>query len=240
MLKKWPKTVGAAVLLLVLALAAQICTARADLIEPDWPDNLPGRWSFLWDEQQSGEAPGEAVRGTLDFGEDGQAAFTCFGSDDKYLYSCTGTWSLRETDEGIWLMTLVFTSTDDPLYEGKEYRAENVYDVYEESWTEDSSLVTALIIYPWGDAEVSPFIDAFGWDSLALYRVLEPNMRVVKCKSFVSLRVFPSTSSERLVKVPLGAQVLALPEYGETNGFIWCAYGDMYGYILEEYLQPIE
>ncbi len=240
MLRKWPKGAGTAVLLFALILAAQVCTASADLIEPDWPDNLPGRWSESWDEVQMGENPGEAVGRELELGEDGQAAIRYSGWNDKYLYSYSGTWSLEETAEGYWLMTLLFTSTDNPLYEGREYRTENVYDVYEESWIEDSSLVTALIFTPMGEAEASPFIDGYGWDDAALYREVEPNMRVVKCKSFVSLRVGPSTSAERLAKVPLGARVLAMPEYGETNGFIWCAYGDQYGYILAEYLKPIE
>ena len=240
MLKKWLKGVCTAILLLALVLAAQVCTAKADLLEPDWPDNLPGRWSNLWDGEETGEDPDEVVRGELELGEDGRMIFSCFGWSDKYLYSCAGTWSLEETAEGYWLMTLEFTSTDNPRYEGREYRAECLYDVYEEAWAEDSSLVTALIFTALSDAESSPFIDAFGWDGCALYRVLEPNMRVVKCKSFVSLRVGPSTSAERLAKVPLGAQVLGIPEYGEINGFIWCAYGSEYGYILAEYLEPIE
>ena len=65
-------------------------------------------------------------------------------------------------------------------------------------------------------------------------------MRVVNCKNFVSLRAKPAASSARLAKVPLGALVLALPGAEEQNGFVWCTYRDEYGYILAEYLQPVE
>ena len=68
MLKKWLKGVSTAVILLALVLAAQGCTAKADLIEPDWPDNLPGRWSNLWDGEETGEDPDEVVEGELELG----------------------------------------------------------------------------------------------------------------------------------------------------------------------------
>ena len=90
---------------------------------------------------------------------------------------------------------------------------------------------------------VSPFTEVYGEDcagGLALHREQGPNMRVVKCKEFVSLREARSTSAKRLAKVPLGALVLAFPEYGEENGFIYCVYHDEEGFILAEYLSPAD
>ena len=34
--------------------------------------------------------------------------------------------------------------------------------------------------------------------------------------------------------------VLAYPEFGEKDGFILCVYHDEYGYILADYLEPVE
>lgn len=99
---------------------------------------------------------------------------------------------------------------------------------------------TYLILEETGCSGVSPFTDLYGYPSAALHREQGPNMRVVNCSHYVSLREKRSTASARLAKVPLGAQVLAFPEAGEENGFIQCVYHDEYGYILSEYLRPVE
>ena len=65
-------------------------------------------------------------------------------------------------------------------------------------------------------------------------------MKVVNCSSYVSLRAKRSKSAKRLAKIPLGAKVIAFPEAGEEKGFLWCLYQGTYGYILKEYLQPVE
>ena len=87
---------------------------------------------------------------------------------------------------------------------------------------------------------VSPFEAYYGDPIPALHRDRGPNMRVVNCKEFVSLRETRSTSAPRLMKVPLGAKVLAFPEYGDAKGFIYCVYQGEEGYILKDYLQLIE
>ena len=87
---------------------------------------------------------------------------------------------------------------------------------------------------------MTPFEEMYGYDGAALYSRKEPNMRVVKCSSYVSLRTKRSKSSARLLKVPLGALVLAFPESGEENGFLLCLYHNEYGFILKEYLEPVE
>ena len=67
---------------------------------------------------------------------------------------------------------------------------------------------------------------------------LADNMFVVNCKEWVSLRKSPSTSSERLMKVPLDATVTDC-EWVDGN-FTRCTYEGVTGYILDKYLEPIE
>ena len=62
-------------------------------------------------------------------------------------------------------------------------------------------------------------------------------MTVVNCEEWVSLRAKPDTQSERLNKVPLGAQVTAW-DVG-SDSFYRCQYQDASGYILKKYLQLV-
>ena len=64
-------------------------------------------------------------------------------------------------------------------------------------------------------------------------------MQVVNCSDYVSLRKAADKSSARIERVPLGALVLAYPEE-EQNGFILCVYHSEYGYILADYLAPVD
>ena len=75
---------------------------------------------------------------------------------------------------------------------------------------------------------------------LALHREHGPNARIVNCRDYVSLRAKRSTGSARLAKVPLGAMVMAFPEFGGENGFTLCEYQGKTGYILTEYLELSE
>ena len=136
---------------------------------------------------------------------------------------------------------LHFIATGTPAYAGSAYSVECVYDAYTESWVENDTEFTYLILNPLLSCTgVSPFEEVYGDANVALHREKGPNMRVVRCKEFVSLRETRSTTAKRLAKVPLGALVLAYPEYGEANGFLYCVYHDEEGYILAEYLQPLE
>ena len=67
---------------------------------------------------------------------------------------------------------------------------------------------------------------------------LADTMVVVNCDEWVSLRKSPSTSSERLKKVPLYDYVFDCT--WAENGFVRCTYQDTTGYILEKYLEPLE
>lgn len=60
------------------------------------------------------------------------------------------------------------------------------------------------------------------------------DMIVVNCEEWVSLRDYPSTSAARKVKVPLGETVDDCVRAG--NGFIYCNYRGISGYILSKYL----
>lgn len=57
---------------------------------------------------------------------------------------------------------------------------------------------------------------------------------VVNCDEWVSLRLYPDTSSDRLAKVPFGAKVNDCFE--ADNGFYYCEYNGTTGYILSKYL----
>jgi len=62
------------------------------------------------------------------------------------------------------------------------------------------------------------------------------DMEVVNCKEWVSLRELPSTRSERLVKVSLGAIVSDCRKVNDA--WIYGLYDGHGGYILAEYLEP--
>ena len=60
------------------------------------------------------------------------------------------------------------------------------------------------------------------------------DMQVVNCNDWVSLRSGPSTSSRRIARVPAGTVVYGC--YPDENGFIWCNFGGLCGYISSDYL----
>ena len=60
------------------------------------------------------------------------------------------------------------------------------------------------------------------------------DMQVVNCNDWVSLRSGPSTSSKRIARVPAGTVVYGC--YPDENGFIWCNFGGLCGYISSDYL----
>ena len=192
---------------------------------------LPGQWAEEY----------EGAGTVLTLEENGKMSLYCYGVDGGFAYTCEGTWSYEPVPNRSSELTLLFTSTDNPSYEGREYSVECEYAAYTESWVENDTLITCLILNPpISCSGVSPFEEVYGEDMAALHREQGPNMRVVKCKEFVSLREARSTSAKRLAKVPLGALVLAFPEYGEENGFIYCVYHDEEGFILAEYLSPAD
>ena len=59
-------------------------------------------------------------------------------------------------------------------------------------------------------------------------------MKVVNCQAWVSLRRTPSTTANRIAKVPLGATVSNCSR--ATDRFIYCEYNGVKGYVLSEYL----
>lgn len=63
-------------------------------------------------------------------------------------------------------------------------------------------------------------------------------MEVVKCKEFITLREEPSTKAAALDRVPLGAAVQMLG--GVDEQFSRVLYGGQAGYVLSEYLQPVQ
>ena len=229
-------------LLFVLFLAAQPCAAMASADYELLLKDIPGQWTYstYLDEEAEGEEPPVADLAFFTFDEDGNVALSCYDKDGEYLYSCEGTWSLENVPDMNDRMTIRYTSTDNPSLAGSEYGVECVFEVYMESWVEDVTKITYFICTPVSNSGTDPFADAYGEWEMTIHREQGPNMKVVKCKDYVSLREKRSTSSKRLAKVPLGALVLAYPELGEENGFISCVYNNEEGYILSEYLQPVE
>ncbi len=192
---------------------------------------LPGEWTEEY----------EGVGARLTFEENGEMSLFFYGVDGSFAYTFQGDWTYEPIPDYSGQMTLRFTSTDHPLHSEEGYSVECTYEVYTESWVENDTLITYLILNPpISCSGVSPFEELYGDDSAALHKEQGPNMRVVNCKEYVSLRETRSKSAKRLAKVPLGALVLAFPEDGLKNGFISCVYQDQEGYILAEYLQSTE
>ena len=62
--------------------------------------------------------------------------------------------------------------------------------------------------------------------------------RVVNCQSWVSLRYAPSTSSERLIQIPLGTIVTVYDcAVWGIDGFYPVEYEGYCGYVLKDYLE---
>ena len=199
--------------------------------ELDFIRELPGEWAIEY----------EGAGTVLTLEENGEMSLYCYGLDGSFAYTHRGTWSYEPVPQYGGNLTLHFTSTNDPDRQEMGYSVDCAYSAYSESWAENDSWMTYLILNPSiFSTGVTPFEELFGSNDAALCRERKPNMRVVRCSSFVSLRESRSTSSKRILKVPLGALVLAFPEVGDENGFLYCLYHGEEGFILKDYLQPIE
>lgn len=225
-------------LLLMLFMAA--CTVQGFADDAEMLKDIPGTWTCTDEVQEENGEIRMADAASLMFEEDGKFTMRCNSKEGEPLYSCEGTWTFELVPDGMDHVTLLFTTTDNPAKAGSEYRVECLYTAYEESWEENDVRYTYLILEPVRCSGVSPFEELTGYDGAALHREQSPNMKVVNCKDYVSLRSKPSKSSARLAKVPLGALVLTAREPAEENGFILCCYHDEYGYILSEYLEPVK
>ncbi len=192
---------------------------------------LPGQWAEKNEEAET----------VLTLEENGAMSLSLSGLAGGTACAYSGSWSLESQPDAGSRLTLLFTSTDNPVRAGEDYSVICVYEAYTESWVENDTLVICLNLNPPVSCSgISPFEEITGFDGASLFREQGPNRRVVNCRSFVSLREKRAASSRRLAKVPLGALVLAFPEEGEENGFIACVYQGKRGYILSEYLQPAE
>ena len=228
----------ALLLALLFTAAAGATAAMAD--DAEQLKKLPGQWLFSTEAEGADAGTDAAV---LTLADDGSMSLLCRSRDGAYLCTFGGVWSSEFVPDDMDRLTLSFAATDHPAHAGGEYRAECVYRFYTESWLENDTEHTWLLLEDDGSSGVSPFAAVYGEEnswSLALHQERGPNMRVVNCRDFVSLRKARSKSSARIAKVPLGALVLAYPEDGEENGFIHCEYHGSYGYILKEYLEPVQ
>ena len=228
-----------AVFLLVLFLAVQFCVTAALATDDDLVWQLPGTWLYTaaFDEENADLA-------SLTLEKDGKMVLHSSDAGGGYVYS--GSWTLKLTGEPSPLygyndcLSFLFTYTDDPRFSDTGYNVECDCYVYAESWVEDSTRYTYLICEDAVSSGITPFEMLCSERGAAvLHKDEGPNMRIVNCKSYVSLREERSTESARLAKVPLGETVFAFPEDTEKNGFVRCVFGEEYGYILTEYLCPV-
>lgn len=60
------------------------------------------------------------------------------------------------------------------------------------------------------------------------------NYQIVNCASYAVLRTYPDTSSQQLLRIPLGSIVTNV--YYQDDRFSYCVYGNMDGYILNSNL----
>lgn len=228
------------IFLIALFIAVTACVTTVSADDARQLKLLPGRWNATTEIEKEGEDEGKEVSFVLTLGDNGTMTLVFSSEDEEYAYTYGGTWSAEYDPDSLDRLTLSFISTDNPVYAGNGYGVECVFDFYTESWEENDTRYIYTILEENHFSGVTPFEDVYGHNSLALNRVYGPNMRVVNCKEYVSLRVSPSTSVKRRAKVPLGALVLTFPEYEEENGFLFCMYHGDYGYILAEYLEPVE
>lgn len=63
--------------------------------------------------------------------------------------------------------------------------------------------------------------------------------RVAYCEEWISLRAQPSTESQRIATIPLGALVLVTDRYNDGY-FVSAEYNGLRGYVLREYLIDAE
>ena len=59
------------------------------------------------------------------------------------------------------------------------------------------------------------------------------SMRIINCKSWVTLRSSPDTKAAEVTRIPLGAYVEA---YKYDENFAECYYNGMHGFVLNKYL----
>lgn len=77
---------------------------------------------------------------------------------------------------------------------------------------------------------------SFGTTALAYAGDYIGDMEVVNCDDYVSMREYPDTDSERILKISLGSVVEDCYVYDDD--FIHGEFDMQYGYILSEYLEP--
>ena len=221
------------IILLILSVTVFATGALAD--DEALQTLLPGRWTLTGEIQ---DLEGTGIR-TLDLAyltleEDGSMVLTFEETDGFPASTLQGTWSFEPVEGGMDRLRLSYSlSGDAPL-------TESVYSVYAESWVEQDTFHVYMILEEGIHTASALFETLTGYDSAAFHREQGPNMQVVRCKNYVSLREKRSKTSARVARVPLGACVLAFPEYGTENGFLFCSYHGREGYILTDYLAPIE
>lgn len=215
--------------LFALILTAQLFAVPARAADLELLHNLPGEWFAAGLEvEREGETPWLADL-FLTLEESGDMELVIYNDSGDCVNTFSGTWSSEYYSEEMDRLLLEFDYAEDPF----------VYNIYSEAGVENNVHRTWLILEETEHEEQTPFERYFEFDGMSFCREKGPDMRVVNCDSWVSLREEPSTSARRITKVPLGALVFT---YGQIDDFTYCVYEneDQAGFILTRYLEPIE
>ena len=94
-----------------------------------------------------------------------------------------------------------------------------------------AAALALAMLFALGAAQAAAYYD---YDTNYSYDSLIGAMEIVDCASWTSLRMYPDSTSTRLLKVPLGAVVTNC--YYQDDRYTYCEYQGVGGYILNRHL----
>jgi len=69
-----------------------------------------------------------------------------------------------------------------------------------------------------------------------VFEPAEPSWYYADCNEFISLRTKPDTSADVIVRIPVGGEFQVVGSHGD---FALVSYGELFGYVLRSYIQPV-
>ncbi|MBR3974092.1 MAG: D-alanyl-D-alanine carboxypeptidase family protein [Oscillospiraceae bacterium] len=80
------------------------------------------------------------------------------------------------------------------------------------------------------------FSDTQSYPVEEVFEPVEPSWYYADCNEFISLRAKSDTSADRIVKILVGEEFQVVGYYGD---FALVSYGELFGYVLRSYIQPV-
>ena len=80
------------------------------------------------------------------------------------------------------------------------------------------------------------FSDTESYPVEEIFEPLEPAWYYADCNEFISLRTKPDTSAEVIVRIPVNGEFQVAGIHGD---FALVFYGELFGYVLRSYIQPV-